>query len=120
MSAFPTKLDKAAFEIHKGVRVLRTLSEADVEQCLDPSRLLAALEEGFRALERGEVQSPARPQLVMPGKGFSLAMPAWRAGLKIAVKVVNVFEGNLQLGLPSHLSLITLYEPDTGAANGQP
>ena len=43
-------------------------------------------------------------------------MPAWHPGLKIAVKVVNVFESNLRVDLPSHLSLITLYEPDTGAA----
>jgi len=114
--AAPAKLDKAAFEIRKGIRAVRTLSEADVERCLDPSRLLDALEDGFRALERGEVQSPARQQVVVPGKGFSLAMPAWRPGLKIAVKVVNVFEGNLRVDLPSHLSLITLYEPDTGAA----
>jgi alanine dehydrogenase len=116
MSAAPTKLDKAAFEIRKGARAVRTMSEVDVERCLDPSRLLDALEEGFRALERGEVQSPSRQQLVVPAHGFSLAMPAWRPGLKIAVKVVNVIEGNLQVGLPSHLSLITLYEPDTGAA----
>jgi len=114
--ASPPKLAKAAFEIRKGNRAVRTLSEADVERCLDPSRLLDALEDGFRALERGEVQSPARQQVLLPGRGFSLAMPAWQPGLKITVKVVNVFDGNHRVDLPSHLSLITLYEPDTGAA----
>jgi alanine dehydrogenase len=43
-------------------------------------------------------------------------MPAWRPGMLIAVKVVNVFEANLELGLPSHLAMVTLYDPDTGAA----
>ena len=106
----------AAFEIRKGPRTIRTLSETDVEQCLHPLALLEGLEEGFCALERGDVQSPARPQVLVPTKGFSLAMMAWQPGSKVTVKVVNVFDGNLQVGLPSHLSLITLYEPETGAA----
>src|SRR5262245_8978964 len=107
---------KAAFEVHKDRFTLRTLSEADVERCLDLPELLDALEDGFRDLERGEVQSPPRPEVVVPGKGISLAMLAWRPGLRIAVKVVNVFDANLRVDLPNHLSLITLYEPDTGAA----
>ena len=41
-------------------------------------------------------------------------MPAWRVGGLIAVKQVSVFDGNLRLGLPNHLALITLYEPETG------
>lgn len=115
MQTAASRSGPAAFEIRKGSRRLRTLSEADVERCLDLPRLLDALEDGFRALERGEVQAPARPMVATPD-GFSLAMPAWQPGAKIAVKVVNVFDGNLRVGLPSHLSLITLYEPDTGAA----
>ena len=110
------KLDKAAFEIRKGSITVRTLSESDVERCLALPELLDVLEAGFKALERGEVQAPARPEIVIPGKGFSLAMPAWQPGSKIAVKVVNVFDGNLRSGLPSHLSMITLYEADTGVA----
>jgi ornithine cyclodeaminase/alanine dehydrogenase-like protein (mu-crystallin family) len=106
---------RAAFEIGKPALTVRTLSEADVQRCLDLPQLLDGLESGFRALERGDVQTPARPAVVVPHKGFSLAMLAWQPGMKIALKAVNVFEGNLRLGLPSHLALITLYEPDTGA-----
>jgi ornithine cyclodeaminase/alanine dehydrogenase-like protein (mu-crystallin family) len=116
MNTIQTSTAQAAFEVRKGRRTLLTLSEDDVERCLDPRALLDALEDGFRALERGDVASPARTQVVVPSRGFSLAMPAWQPGLKIAVKVVNVFDGNLRVGLPSHLSLITLYDPDTGAA----
>src|SRR5579859_3672723 len=88
---------KAAFEITKGARQVLTLSEADVEACLDPHALLDGLEEGFRGLARGEIQAPPRPEIRVPGKGFSLAMPAWRPGGPIAVKLVNVFDGNLAL-----------------------
>ena len=95
---------KAAFEIKKGMRQVMTLGETDVEKYLDPQELLAALEDGFRGLELGEVQSPPRPKLSVAGKGFSLAMPAWRPGMQLTVKIVNVFEGNLEIGLPNHLS----------------
>jgi alanine dehydrogenase len=105
---------KAAFEIAKGSRHVMTLSEADVEQYLDLHELLDGLEEGFRGLESGEVQSPPRPEVTVPGAGFSLAMTAWRPGMPIAVKVVNVFDGNLELDLPNHLAMIMLFEQDTG------
>ncbi|MDF5757775.1 ornithine cyclodeaminase family protein [Spongiactinospora sp. TRM90649] len=107
---------RAAFEIVKGEREVRTLSEAQVEQCLDLRELLDGLRDGFRALELGEVRSPSRPEVVVPGKGFSLAMPAWRPGAQLCVKIVNVFDGNLGLGLPGHLAMINLFDPDTGAA----
>jgi alanine dehydrogenase len=108
---------KAAFEIAKGAKQVMTLSEADVEKHLDLGALLDGLQEGFRGLELGEVQSPPRPEIKLPGKGFSLAMPAWRPGSQIAVKVVNVFEANLALDLPSHLAMIMLFDPDTGATS---
>ncbi len=108
---------KAAFEVKKGTRQVMTLSEADVEKYLDPRELLAGLEDGFRGLELGEVQSPPRPKLSVAGKGFSLAMPAWRPGMQLTVKIVNVFDGNLNFDLPNHLALINLFDPNTGATS---
>jgi alanine dehydrogenase len=109
---------KAAFEIKKGAWEIMTLSEADVAKYLDPQELLDGLEEGFRGLELGEVQSPPRSEVSVPGKGFSLAMSAWRPGMLMTVKIVNVFDGNLDLDLPNHLALISLFDPNTGAAAG--
>ena len=108
---------KAAFEIGKGVRRVMTLSEADVQRYLDLRELLDGLEDGFRGLELGEVQTPARTELSVPGKGFCLAMPAWRPGMQLTVKMVNVFDGNLASELPNHLALINLFDPDTGATS---
>src|SRR5215472_1766701 len=108
---------KAAFEIKKGARQLMTLSETEVERYLDPKELLDGLEDGFRGIELGEVQSPPRPKLSVAGQGFSLAMPAWRPGMQLTVKIVNVFDGNLEIGLPNHLALINLFDPNTGAAS---
>jgi alanine dehydrogenase len=108
---------KAAFEISKGSRSVMTLSENDVEKYLDPKELLTALEDGFRGLELGEVQAPPRTKLSLPDSSISLAMPAWRSGSQITVKIVNVFEGNLKRGLPNHLAFINLFDAETGLAS---
>jgi ornithine cyclodeaminase/alanine dehydrogenase-like protein (mu-crystallin family) len=108
---------KAAFETLKGTQQVMTLSESEVEKYLDPKELLDGLADGFRGLELGEVQSPPRPKLSVPGKGFSLAMSAWRPGMQLTVKIVNVFDGNLEIGLPNHLALINLFDPNTGTAS---
>lgn len=105
---------RAAFQITKGPREVLTLSEADVEENLDLEALLDGLADGFRGLELGEVQSPPRPEVTVPGKGFSLAMSAWRPGMQICVKVVNVFDANLDIGMPNHLAIINLFDPETG------
>ena len=94
-----------------------TLSEKEVEKYLDPEELLDRLEDGFRGLELGEVQSPPRSQLSVTGKGFSLTMPAWRPGMQLTVKIVNVFDANVQIGLPNHLALINLFDPNTGVTS---
>lgn len=117
MSAVEKRPVKAAFEIKKGTWQVMTLSETEVEKHLDLQELLDGLEDGFRGLELGEVQSPPRRELSVNGKGFSLAMPAWRRGMQITVKIVNVFDGNLGIDLPNHLALINLFDPDTGATS---
>jgi alanine dehydrogenase len=107
--------DKAAFEVGKGPLKINVLSEAQVVRVLDPNELLRELETSFGALARGEVQCPPRPRISVPGRGFSLAMAAWQPGMQICVKVVNVFDGNLKLGLPNHLAVVNLFDPHTGA-----
>jgi alanine dehydrogenase len=105
----------AAFEVDKGSQSVLSLSEAQVARCIDAGELLRELERSFGALARGEVQCPPRPQITVPGKGFSLTMAAWQPGMQLCVKVVNVFDGNLAIGLPNHLAVINLFDPDTGA-----
>ncbi len=104
----------AAAEIQKGAVNVLWLSEGDVARLLSPQKLIDALADGFRRLALGAVQAPARPEIRVPGAGFSLAMPAWSEGMNLAVKVVNVFDGNIGLGLPSHLALINLFDAATG------
>jgi ornithine cyclodeaminase/alanine dehydrogenase-like protein (mu-crystallin family) len=90
------------------------LNQSDVERLLDVDRLLEALADGFRSITSGEVVGPARPEIAVP-RGYLLSMPAYRPGSSIGVKMVSVFHGNAELGVPGHLALICLFDPDTGA-----
>ena len=107
---------KAAFEVGQGRQKILSLSQQQVAKFLEPKELLVELEKAFGALARGEVQCPPRPEIRIPGKGFCLSMAAWQPGMQICVKVVNVFVGNLNIGLPNHLAIINLFDPNTGAA----
>ncbi len=89
------------------------IDQRTVEQLLDPSLLIDRLAEAFVAVSRGDVIAPPRVALSTE-KGYSLLMPACRPGGYLMVKVVNIFEGNKSLGLPSHQSLICLFDADTG------
>jgi alanine dehydrogenase len=90
------------------------LREADVERLIDLDQLLEALTDGFRSLSAGEVLGPPRPEVAVP-RGFLLSMPAYRPGSLIGVKMVSVFHGNVDMGMPGHLALMCLFDPETGA-----
>lgn len=107
-------LRKSSAEISKGTIEVLTLSEADVTECIDLRELLDVLADGFKTLSLGKVVNPDRPQLDIPEAGYSLAMPAWTDGMHMTVKIVNVFEKNLALDIPSHIATIHLFDPRTG------
>jgi len=44
--------------------------------------------------------------------GYLGIMPAFCGGL--GVKLVTVYNNNIEKGLPSHQAIIVLFEPDTG------
>lgn len=90
------------------------LNETEVRRLLDPDALLNQLSEGFRALSSGLVDAPKRSGVTVPNTGFLLSMPAYQQGREVTVKLVSVFHGNKQRGIPSHQALICLFDPQTG------
>ena len=90
------------------------LKRAEVERLLDLGDLLAALRDAFRAISTGEVAAPPRNQLAGPGEAFLLGMPGRTRDGLMTVKVVTVFETNVERGIPSHLATIGLYDSATG------
>jgi alanine dehydrogenase len=83
-----------------------------------PREIVAAVEEGLRAQGEGRVVLEPREHLVPDpafGGHFNL-LRAYVEPLGLAgVKVVGDYARNYEVGLPSELALLTLYDPRTGA-----
>ena len=77
-------------------------------------RLIAALEDALRA----DVQAPLRAshRIAVPGEPAAslLAMPAWRSGRRIGVKLVTVFPGNAHKGKRSVAAVYVLFDGSNG------
>ena len=78
-------------------------------------RMLEALEEALRA----DVEAPLRAHhsIAVPGEPSAtlLAMPAWRSGRRIGVKLVTVFPGNADRGKRSVAAIYVLFDARDGA-----
>jgi len=93
------------------------LSENDVRVVLTMPDLIAAMERALDQFSRGAVRQPLR-NIVEVGdhQGFYGVMPAYLgAPQALGTKLVSVFHGNAERGLPSHLATIVLLDPQTGA-----
>jgi alanine dehydrogenase len=90
------------------------LNQADVRRLLDHDRLLDALADAFQALSEGRTDVP--PRIASNTEAGMLAvMPGYGRGMGLATKLVSVFPGNHDHGLPSHQALICIFDPDTGS-----
>lgn len=93
---------------------MRLISGNDLDKIFDWHRLINCLREAFR----GETVTPERHQhtIVLPDQPDAtlLLLPAWRAGLIVGVKIVSVFPGNAQRGLPAVEGVYYLINGSTG------
>jgi alanine dehydrogenase len=94
------------------------LSDSDLRAVLTMRDVIDAVEEGFRALARGEATAPERLRLVVPThNGVLLEMPAF-AGLDgveaLGTKIVSVFEQNAKRGLEIVQAVYLLLDSKTG------
>ena len=93
------------------------MSEADVEELLDPAGCVEAMQRALVALARGEIHLPLRPMVKPPGTDSVLAlMSAHRGGDEpmYGLKTVAVFPANAARGLDPHQGTVTLYDGETG------
>jgi alanine dehydrogenase len=89
------------------------LSEAEVAALLDVDELLEALADAFRGLSAGRASVPARIA-ARADLGMLGAMPVYLPGVALGAKLVTVFPGNYQRGLPSHQGLIVIFGEEDG------
>jgi len=88
------------------------LSRAEVRSLLDLDQLFVALERVFVELSAGRASVPPRIA-AQSEKGFLAAMPGYADGI-LETKLVSVFAGNHEVGLPSHQATIALFDDETG------
>jgi alanine dehydrogenase len=88
------------------------LTKNQIEKIFTMRDYVLAIEEAFRLYGQGKVQMPPKVYLSFP-KGDLRCMPVYIPSMNIAgVKNVNVHPINV--GLPTVMATITLFDPDTG------
>lgn len=91
-----------------------TLSEADIAKVLRYEQLIPAMERALSDFSAGRVIQPVRNMLTIEeGKRFLGIMPAV-AETGMGAKLVCFFPKNAGTGMPTHLGMIMLFEPETG------
>jgi ornithine cyclodeaminase/alanine dehydrogenase-like protein (mu-crystallin family) len=90
------------------------LSRADVERLLDVNAMFKALVEALVIFSSGTASVPPRVGARVGDSGLLAAMPGYVPGVALEVKLVSVFPGNHDHGLPSHQGLIMVFDEGTG------
>ncbi len=92
------------------------LSRSEVEAALDRDRLVDAVAAAMEELSSGRASVPPRTAAIVPEVGGALlAMPAYVPGAgALAAKLVGQFPRNHEHGLPSHVAVIAVFDPETG------
>ena len=91
------------------------LSRADVERLLDIDSMLEALGKALVVFSSGITSVPPRIGARVGERGLLGAMAGYVPGIALEVKLVSVFPGKHDHGLPSHQGLIMVFDEDTGA-----
>src|ERR687895_1929132 len=99
------------------MRQFLLLTEEHVRSVLPMNDLIASMESALARFSAGEVQQPVRTVLTVgPERAWWGLMPAYvNDPATMGAKLVTVFNGNANRGLPTHLAMIVLFDPDTGA-----
>jgi alanine dehydrogenase len=95
---------------------IRVLSKQDVQRAVPMREAIEIVKGAFAQLSEGKAVVPLRTQLpVERHKGVTLFMPAYLSESDdLGVKIVSVFPGNLEMGLPTIFALVTVVEASTG------
>jgi alanine dehydrogenase len=95
---------------------LRILSGTEVRQAVTMAEAIEAVKAAYLQLSAGEAVVPLRtPVAVEKRDGVTLFMPAYLASSDaLAAKIVSVFPGNLERGLPTIHAVVIVVDAETG------
>ena len=92
------------------------LTRAEAASLLDPDDLIDALSAAMVDLSSGAASMPTRVAALVPvSDGLLGAMPAWLPSSGVLeTKLVSVFPRNAGGDVPTHQSVIVVFDPETG------
>src|SRR5437868_15436689 len=90
---------------------MRYLDENDVRGLLRIPDLIAAMRQVLADFSARKWQQPLRGVLAQHG-GFFGVMPA--SGESMGIKMVTYYPGNARTALPTHMTVVALFDPRTG------
>jgi ornithine cyclodeaminase len=103
---------------------MRTLTASQLIELVPMRDAVELMKAVFARLSAGETLSPLRTSIEMPdGSGVSLYMPAYVPATDLApaatgAKIVSVFGGNPERGLPTINAVVVMIDPTTGVPLG--
>lgn len=103
---------------------MRTLTSHQLRELVPMRDAVELMKAAFESASAGQTISPLRTPIEMPdGSGVSLYMPAFvpaTAGNPAGsgAKIVSVFQGNADRGLPTINAIVVMIDPETGLPIG--
>ncbi len=93
---------------------LRILTSKDVDAALSMGQAIQVMEQAFAQFARGKTDVPLRGK-ISTDKGTTLMMPAWLGETRdLGIKLLSIYHGNPDKGLPSINGMFFVFDPDTG------
>ena len=94
---------------------IRILSASDVRAALPMPKAIEAMRHAYSQLSAGKALSPPR-QHITTDQGVTLIMPAYLSEHReFGIKVVSIYDNNLNLELPRITATVLVLDPATGA-----
>jgi len=95
---------------------LQIISREEVRSAISMAQAIETVKLAFAQLSRGRARVPIRTQLGIPlHDGVTLFMPAYLEETdELGMKMVSVFSGNIEQGLPIINAMVILVDPETG------
>ncbi len=95
---------------------LQIISRDEVKNAITMAQAIETVKVAFAQLSRGLARVPVRTQLGVPRHdGVTLFMPAYlEESDELGMKMVSVFSGNIEQGLPTINAMVTLIDAETG------
>ena len=92
------------------------LSDDDVASVLSMAEAIDAVEKAFGEYAQGSVKMPQRSTIMLDRHGGSVSlMPSYLEGSDaLATKIISIYPGNPERGLPTTVAWIVVNDPETG------